>query len=276
MDTRTKSIVAGLNSEYALSDAKIKEYRENGHVYLPGVFSEVEVAAYREQILEATKQMRATAPNMSKRDTYGKAFLQMMNLWTKHDGVKAFTLCRRCAQIGAKLMGVAGARMYHDQALFKEAGGGFTPWHQDQYYWPLDTDQTITMWMPLVDLTADMGIMRFGSKSHLKGYLPEMGAISDDSEIRIDEYVKKHGYPVVGQSVMKAGDATFHSGWALHRAPGNTSTVDREVMTIIYYPDGTRILEPDSVARKADLKSWLDNGTPGELAQGPLNPLLYP
>ena len=35
-------------------------------------------------------------------------------------------------------------RLYHDQALFKEAGGGITPWHQDQHYWPLDTDRTIT------------------------------------------------------------------------------------------------------------------------------------
>lgn len=276
MEQGLEDTIAGLSSHYDVSDAQKQAYRENGHVYLPGVFSGTEVAAYREQILDATAEMRSVAPNMSKRDTYGKAFLQMSNLWTQHEGVKAFTLCRRCAQISAELMGVEGTRMYHDQALFKEAGGGFTPWHQDQYYWPLDTERTITMWMPMVDLAADMGIMRFGSRSHVSGYLPEMGAISDDSEIRIDEYVKQHGYDVVGESSMKAGDATFHSGWTLHRAPGNSSGTDREVMTIIYYPDGTTILPPDSPAREVDLRSWLDSGTPGELAQGPLNPLLYP
>jgi hypothetical protein len=34
-------------------------------------------------------------------------------------------------------MEVEGVRLYHDQALFKEAEGGITPWHADQYYWPL-------------------------------------------------------------------------------------------------------------------------------------------
>src|SRR5207249_11996994 len=55
--------------------------------------------------------------------------------------------------------------LYHDQALFKEAGGGRTPWHQDMYYWPLDTDRTITMWMPLVDVPAEVGSMLFASGS---------------------------------------------------------------------------------------------------------------
>ena len=58
----------------------------------------------------------------------------------------------RFAGVAAALLGVDGVRLYHDQALFKEPGGGPTPWHQDQVYWPLATDRTITMWMPLVDL----------------------------------------------------------------------------------------------------------------------------
>ena len=50
--------------------------------------------------------------------------------------------------------------LYHDQALFKEPGGGPTPWHQDQYYWPFDTDKTITMWMPLVEVGPVAGAAR--------------------------------------------------------------------------------------------------------------------
>ena len=58
-------------------------------------------------------------------------------------------------------MGVENVRIYHDQALFKEPGGGPTPWHQDQYYWPIDNNNTITMWMPLVDIDVDMGMLTF-------------------------------------------------------------------------------------------------------------------
>ena len=40
-----------------------------------------------------------------------------------------------------RLLQTPGVRMYHDQALYKEAGGGYTPWHVDQFYWPLDDGQ---------------------------------------------------------------------------------------------------------------------------------------
>ena len=59
--------------------------------------------------------------------------------------------------------------IYHDQALFKEPGGGHTPWHQDQFYWPFDTEKTITMWMPLADLDPRVGSMTFATGSHTRG-----------------------------------------------------------------------------------------------------------
>src|SRR5208283_1432214 len=104
-------------------------------------------------ILQARERFGAEATPLEKRDTYGKAFLKGMNLWVKDEGVKQFVLARRFAKLAAQLLGVDGVRVYHDQALLKEPGGGLTPWHQDQHYWPLATDKTITMWMPLADVT---------------------------------------------------------------------------------------------------------------------------
>ena len=49
----------------------------------------------------------------------------------------------------------------------------------------------------------------------------------------------------------------------------------REVMTIIYYADGTKVAEPDSNSRKNDLKSWLPGCEAGDLAVSPLNPVVY-
>ena len=137
-----------------------------------------EVEAYRDLISGAARKFNTETRPLEERDTYGRAFLQVMNLWERDEAVKRFTLARRMAKIAADLMGVNGVRIYHDQALFKEPGGGPTPWHQDQYYWPLDTDSTITMWMPLVDVPQEVGSMTFGSRSHELGYLGEL-AISD-------------------------------------------------------------------------------------------------
>jgi ectoine hydroxylase-related dioxygenase (phytanoyl-CoA dioxygenase family) len=197
-----------------------------------------------------------------------------MNLWEKDQDVGRFVLARRFAQIAADLMGVDGVRIYHDQALLKEPDGGLTPWHQDQHYWPLDTDHTVTMWMPLVDLTPEMGAMRFASGSHRDGYLGDL-PISDDSEARFESYIRARGYSIEPGVEMAAGDATFHYGWTLHGAPGNSTARTREVMTIIWFADGARVTEPDNFNRSRDLARWLPGLKPGDLAASPLNPLTY-
>jgi ectoine hydroxylase-related dioxygenase (phytanoyl-CoA dioxygenase family) len=212
---------------------------------------------------------------MEERDTYGKAFLQIMNLWVRDEAVKRYVLARRFAKIAAELMGVSGVRLYHDQALFKEAGGGPTPWHQDFYYWPLDSDRSVTMWMPLVDVSEAMGAMTFASGSQRDGYIAAL-EISDESEDFFENLVKERGYSLTSAGAMAAGDATFHAGATLHSAPGNASDRPREVMTVIYFADGIRIMpEPDNKNRWNDLEAWLPGVKPGELAASPLNPLLY-
>lgn len=259
--------------EYPLTQEKIAAYQNDGHTYLPGFASTEEIAFYRDEIRGLVERMNTERRCLEDRDTYGKAFLQIFNLWRESEAMRRFVLAKRFAQVAARLMGVKKVRLYHDQALFKEAGGGHTPWHQDQFYWPLDTDTTITMWMPLVDLTQEMGIMQFVSGSHTEGYILST-EISDASEEFFRNYIEEKGMHIHQRDAMQAGDATFHSGWTLHNAPPNKTNTMREVMTIIYYPEGTRILEPDHDFRRNDLKTWLGGRKPGEVAESEVNPLV--
>jgi len=197
-----------------------------------------------------------------------------MNLWTVDEGVRRFVLSRRFARIAADLLGVKGVRIYHDQALLKEPGGGITPWHQDQHYWPLDTTDTVTMWMPLVDVTPDMGTLRFATGSHPQGYLGDL-PISNESEARLEAFIHARGFAIAQCPSMKAGDATFHYGWTLHGAPGNSTNRTREVMTIIWFADGARITVPDNPNRARDLERWLPGLKPGDVAVSKLNPLAW-
>ncbi len=264
-----------LDTDYTLSADQIATFQRNGHIMLPAVCSTVEIAAYRPVLNAATARYKTENRPMEERDTYGKAFLQIMNLWVQDEKVRRYTLARRFAKIAAELMKAEGARLYHDQALYKEAHGGHTPWHQDQYYWPLETEgiQAVTMWMPLVDVSIDMGALTFASGSQLDGVISRL-AISDASEEVFADYVTKKGYPVHNE-IMKAGDATFHAGWTLHCAPGNSSDTMREVMTVIYFADGIHVLQPDNPNRENDLAGWLPGLKPGDLAASELNPLVY-
>ncbi len=262
-----------LSSPYSLSADQIKGYQANGHIFLKELATSDEVSFYRQAILDAVHKMNTERRKMEDRDTYGKAFLQIFNLWRQNEIIKKFVLARRFARVAAQLMGVEKVRLYHDQALFKEPGGGHTPWHQDQYYWPLDTNNTITMWMPLIDLTKEMGIMSFASGTHRLGYVTST-KISDESESFFRNFVAENKFPVSGATAANAGDASFHSGWTLHHAPANTSRIMREVMTIIYFADKTKVLEPDHENRKADHRTWLMSVPPGQYAESELNPLL--
>src|SRR5438132_1673029 len=112
-----------LASEYRLSAEQTNSFREQGHILLRGVASPEEVTAYRPLLKRAVERFNTETRAIAERDTYGKAFLQIVNLWERDAEVRRFTLARRFAKIAADLMGVDGVRIYHDQALFKEPGG---------------------------------------------------------------------------------------------------------------------------------------------------------
>lgn len=252
----------------------MRAYRRDGHVTLRGLATLEEVAYFRPALLEAGEARRHERLPLAERDTYGRAFLQMFNLWRHHEVARAFVFARRFARVAAELMGVDAVRLYHDQALFKEPGGGATPWHQDQFYWPLDTDRTITLWMPLVAVTPDMGPMTFASGSHALGHLGDF-AIGDESQAEFDRLIEERGLRRAPVGALAAGDATFHAGYTLHGAPPNHTRTLREAMTVIYYPDGTRVGPLDHPNRRFDRDVWLKGCEPGELAAGRLNPVLY-
>ena len=253
----------------------ITEFRKKGHTLVEGVLSAEEIAAYRPVIVGAAERYNTEKRKLQDRDTYGKAFLQIMNLWRVDEDARKFVLAKRMAKIAADLMGVENVRLYHDQALFKEPGGGPTPWHQDQYYWPIDTNNTITMWMPLVDIDVDMGMLTFASGSYTNGAIFNH-EISDESESAFDEYVKEQNFPISRAKTMNAGDATWHRGFTIHNAPGNNSDKLREVMTIIYMADGARVTPYANNWQKSDHSKWLMDKPIGELIDSELNPkLLY-
>lgn len=270
---RTSDLPA-LNGVYDVPAAAAEQFRRDGHTVLRALASPEEIAAWRPVIHEVALAHNTQTRALEERNTYGKAFLQITNLWQKDDTVRPFVLSPRFARVAADIMGVDGVRLYHDQALFKEARGGMTPWHQDQVYWPLATQNTITMWMPLVEVPAEVGSMTFAAGSHRDGGLGQYG-ISSKSEAVFEELVKERGYRLATHGALAAGDATFHNGLVLHRAPPNPTGVLRAVMTVIYFEDGVRVAEPDSPFQEHDMKTWLPGCSPGDAAASEINPVLY-
>ena len=88
-----------LDKTITVNESLINEFRKNGHTVTPNVLTRTEVAAYREVINAAAYKYNTEKRSLHERDTYGKAFLQIMNLWEVDHGVKKFTLAKRFARM---------------------------------------------------------------------------------------------------------------------------------------------------------------------------------
>ncbi|MEM7807015.1 MAG: phytanoyl-CoA dioxygenase family protein [Planctomycetota bacterium] len=273
--TTTHSDLSALDAPYDLTDDQICQFREDGFIKLKDVFDSETLAHFGEIITRLTMDIGAKQADvpLAERGTYRKAFIQVGNLWQHDAEAKAFSCSRRLAKLASDLMGVDGVRMYHDQALYKEAGGGFTPWHVDQQYWPIDSPNTITAWIPLQATPIEMGPLEFGRGSHVKNIGREL-AISDESEQKIRDAVKANGV-VSSFEPYDAGEISFHYGWTLHRAGPNTSDAPRKVHTVIYVDKDATVANPKNQNQENDRNHWLSSADVGTIPTGPLNPVLF-
>ena len=260
-----------LDAPYVLSSASIDFYAENGYVKLKRVFSPELLSHFGTIVSERVAELSADTAPMDQRNTYGKAFLQVMNLWTKSDGVKEFVFGKRLARIAAELMRTTGVRLYHDQALYKEPGGGFTPWHADQYYWPTSNDNTVTAWVPLQDTPLAMGPLAFCEKSHRFQVGRDL-EISDNSEVTLKEALKQFR---MEESAFELGEVSFHAGWTFHRAGSNSTDHPRKVMTVIYMDEDMHLAAPKNKNQVRDIERWCPGVQVGEIIASHLNPILY-
>lgn len=261
-----------LDTPYVLSRQQVDFYRENRYIKLKNVFDARVIAHFNEVISDQVELMNDVDTPLSERNTYGKAFLQLFNLWTRNEDIRSFVFSKRLAGIAAQLIEAEGVRLYHDQALFKEPGGGITPWHADQYYWPLATDKTITAWIPLQATPLEMGPLEFSAGSHriVQGRDLE---ISDESEVRIQEQLRVTDFKHIIEP-FDIGEVSFHSGWVFHRAGANTTDHMRKVMTVIYMDRNMILKEPENDGQANDWQTWCPGAEIGKVIDTELNPVL--
>ena len=276
MTAGDRTCVNGFDSPYPLTGEDVRQYRENGHVHLRGVCTGEEITAFREVLKSVTAERFAGASKMSDRaeDDFSRVFMQTFNLREADERAARFIQSPRFGKIAADLMGVDAVRIYYDKAMFKEPESWITPWHQDGPHWPLCTDHVLTMWIPLVDATIDMGPPRFASGTHRDKVLGPRG-IHRESESFYRDYIRANRVPVAEEEIP-AGDATLHNHWVVHGARANTSGRVREALGITFYEDGISV---DDSACSAENRPVIDanlgNRRPGQRADHPRNQVVF-
>jgi ectoine hydroxylase-related dioxygenase (phytanoyl-CoA dioxygenase family) len=263
-----------IDSPFPLTPDQVAFFRENGFIKLRDVLSPATLGYYGREITRLTIALNTQDKPLEQRSTYDKAFLQVMNLWERSPLVGRFVMGQRLARIATALLQVQGVRLYHDQSLYKEPGGGITPAHADQYYWPLASDRTITVWVPLQAVPLAMGPLGFYARSQSVEFGRSLG-ISDESEAVITADMARHAFEYQCSS-FDLGDVSFHLGWTFHKAGANTSDRPRSVMTVIYMDAGMQLATALNPAQVNDHRQWCPGAVPGAVIDTPKNPMIWP
>jgi ectoine hydroxylase-related dioxygenase (phytanoyl-CoA dioxygenase family) len=225
-------------TEAIVDQQLVAEFQEQGFVVVQDLLSFDELDRYGALVTDAVRYRTAsdTVP-LAEKSRYQQSFLQCMNLWEDFPDIRPLTFHQKLGRAAAELLGVDAVRLWHDQALYKQAGGRATDPHQDQPYWPVKETSSVTAWIPFDGSTFESGAMAYLPGSHTVGlrkfvniFFGEPHDILSNPEVADIE-------PVFVE--VPKGSVAFHHGLTVHLAGPNTTPTDRAVHTIIYIADGT-------------------------------------
>lgn len=242
-------------------------YRENGFLSVPEFLTGAELAAWREAVdaaIDARGQQRfsfasaeaadiaSQAPDSEEQKYYDQVFTQRVNLWQTHEPMKDLLFQADLGRFAGELAGVGGLRIWHDQALVKEAYANPTAFHLDVPYWSFTSPDAITIWIALDDASIENGCLYYVPASHKAQKFDNVG-IGRELGALFEVYPEWRDVPAIPCPVP-AGGAVLHNGLTFHGAGANMTPGRRRAMTCAYMPDGAvfngqvNVLPPEYLA----------------------------
>jgi len=222
----------------ALTSNLVEDFGRDGFVVVPDLLGADELARFGDAVDAAVaRRSRHDTRALAEKSRYEQSFTQCQNLWEDCPDVRPLTFHPLIGETAARLLGVDAVRIWHDQALYKEAGGRETDPHQDHPYWPIVETDTITAWIPLDGSTLANGAMGYLPGSHRLGLREFVDIFTGAGEDPLARRELEGAVPAWVE--VPAGSVAFHHGLTFHLARPNTTGTVRRVHTAIYFADGS-------------------------------------
>jgi ectoine hydroxylase-related dioxygenase (phytanoyl-CoA dioxygenase family) len=216
-----------------------ERFQRDGFVVVADLLTDEELDRYGAATDRAVaRRKRFDHRALAEKSAYEQSFIQCMNLWEDNEDVRPLTFHQRIGEAAATLVRVQRLRLWHDQALYKEAGGRETEPHQDQPYWPIRETDTITAWIAFDGSTLESGAMAYLPGSHRVGLRKFVNIFAADGSVEILKRPEVKDIEPVFVEVPR-GAVAFHHGLTVHLAKPNRTDRTRRVHTMIYFRDGS-------------------------------------
>ncbi|MEL6234927.1 MAG: phytanoyl-CoA dioxygenase family protein [Pseudomonadota bacterium] len=213
----------------------IDTYKQNGFVSGLPVFSTQEVATLRAAI-EALEAEHA--------DGSGPHDLKQFFRVNGHVVIPLLADLARTPAILDIVEGVLGPDLlaWSVELFIKEAQSTKTvSWHQDITYWGMgETDDEVTAWVALSDVSVQAGCMRFIPGSHKGGIVAHADTFAEDNLLSRGQEIGgiDEGKAVYGP--LRPGELSLHHGRCFHASGANGSDDRRIGLAIRYVTPGVR------------------------------------
>lgn len=222
-----------LDAAYPVDDEQVASAHERSWALLPGLLDEGTVEGLRASLAAASVRNTLGGPEKAPAAADPDKLLSHEGVAWKDPFVRRVATSRRLATAVLGLMQQPSAVFCHDISFIKPAGTGReVTFHQDHSYFPFDRQGCLSLWIALVDLTEEMGPLRYLEGSHRDGPLGYIDYI-DKRDIR-DTYPQLRDREVVAGQALRAGDAQAHWDLTIHGSAPNKGDRAREAMAFRY------------------------------------------
>jgi len=214
----------------ALSDAAIRQYRDEGYFFPVPVLSAEETQGLRQKLesFEASQGHPLDGAQRSKSHLLFKWVDDVMRNDRLVDAVEDL--------IGPNIL------CWNTVFWIKEAHTpSYVGWHQDLKYWGLDNDELVSVWIALSPATPESGCMSVLPGSHKRQMLPHDDTYHENNLLTRGQEVAVHvDEKETVVMALEPGQASFHNVKSAHGSGPNNSADRRIGLSLHYMPTHTK------------------------------------
>ncbi|WP_439586846.1 phytanoyl-CoA dioxygenase family protein [Hydrogenophaga sp.] len=216
-----------------LTDVQLQNYRDNGFLVVPGVFSPEEVQALREETIRIFDHERPEIwreKNGAPRTAFGC-----------HEYNDLFRMLVNDSRLVTPVEQITGEALYVHQFKVNPKvafDGDPFPWHQDFATWHPDDGMPLPKGMNIAimldEVTSSNGALMFVPGSHKLGMLEAPDINGRRWMERKDVTSLIRSASDIAVAAGQAGDVLMFHGNAVHGSAGNITPLPRRILYVTY------------------------------------------
>jgi len=227
-----RSLPTASEAPSRLAADEVREFHERGFLVVPRLTTAADIEVIRRTLLALYRRFdalpRRQAVDLGEQAAPEAPQIPEIN-WTIElaPSLRRTLAFQRCAEIAAQLLGRPARHTGYDHAILKPARNACaTAWHQDEAYVADGARRpTVHFWIPLQDVSVEMGCMHYIPGSHL-GPVRQHRRRGGSADAHALEAVDVDGSLGVACPVA-AGGATVHLPRTLHYSGPNLTDEPR-------------------------------------------------